>query len=80
MNASERKRKWRRENPEKCRNENQRYYGKSQDAENKRAEWPAEHILAIIIPERPVDHKLSAMIGRSVMAIQIKRSRLKSNN
>jgi len=53
-----------------------RYYGKTQNAENRYQDWTANELDAIMKHEKS-DTELSAEIGRSVKAIQVMRSKTK---
>lgn len=50
-----------------------RYYGKTTDAENRRQPWTVHELEAIMKREKS-DTELSAELGRSVKAIQVRRS------
>lgn len=53
-----------------------RYYGKTTDAENRCQPWSVHEIDAIMKRDKS-DTELSAEIGRSVKAIQVRRSTIK---
>ena len=53
-----------------------RYYGKTQDAENRGQPWTADEMIAILNKSK-TDTELSKEMGRSVKAIQVMRSRAK---
>lgn len=53
-----------------------RYYGKTTDAENRRNPWTVHEIDAIMKRDKS-DTELSAELGRSVKAIQVRRSTIK---
>ena len=55
---------------------NRRYYKKTENAPNKGMLWTDGDIV-MILERKHSDTELSAMIGRSVRAIQMKRSKLK---
>lgn len=57
-----------------CRKQRRRYYAKT--AVYKPSTWTDEQI-RLVLERKMTDHELSAKIGHSVKAIQIKRSRLK---
>ncbi len=55
-----------------------RYYKKSiLGAINSKNKWTAKEEDSILVPDRPNDMVLAKKLGRSVQAIQIKRSRIK---
>ena len=66
--------KWRRNNPHAHAEEKKRNYRQTQNAKNSHKQWTNEHTAMIIDPNRPSDRKLSEVIGRSVQAIQVRRS------
>lgn len=49
-----------------------RYYGKTQYAPNHKKRWSDDDI-EIIMKHELTDHEISAILGRSVKAIQLKR-------
>lgn len=53
-----------------------RYYGKTTNAENRYQPWSVHEIDAIMKREKS-DTELSAELGRSVKAIQVRRSTIK---
>ena len=63
--------KWR----EACRKEKQKYYSKTANAVNHRKRWSDEEI-EIILKHEETDTCISKILGRSVKAIQVKRSKL----
>ena len=65
---------WRHSHPEKWREGVRRYYRKSQDAPNRKERWSKEDIKLVMEHKMP-DSELSKLIGRSVQAIQVQRSR-----
>ena len=64
--------KWRKT----CHDQRLRYYRKTQDAENSNQPWTLEEI-EMVLEHSMHDNDLSKKIGRSVQAIQSKRSKLK---
>jgi hypothetical protein len=70
---------WRYNHPEKRYSGKQRYYDKTRNAPNRRQPWSAEHERLVLEHTIP-DSQLSAIIGRSVNAIQRKRTRLAKGN
>ena len=52
-----------------------RYYGKTTNARNRGKSWEKEEI-RLLYDRRFSDHELSYIIGRSVKAIQVQRSRM----
>lgn len=69
--------KWRKTHP-KTRNEGKkRHYAKSRvGARNKNARWNLQDETLILAEDRPIDAKLAVTLGRSVQAIQVKRTKL----
>lgn len=59
-----------------CRRQNQRYYAKTSFLYPSRP-WSADED-ALVLEHKITDSELSAKIGRSVKAIQLRRCRLKS--
>jgi len=57
---------------------NSRYYKRTEDAPNKKLRWTLGEINMILKKEHS-DMELSALLGRSVKAIQIKRSKLNAD-
>ena len=51
-------------------------YQQTQEAPNTRKRWLPEEIQAIYDDDRPCDRELSALLGRSVQSIQVKRAKL----
>ena len=54
----------------------QRNYAQTQDAPNARTEWTEREDRMVLAHEIP-DRELAAKIGRSVQAIQVRRSRIR---
>ncbi len=54
---------------------NRKYYAKTANAANNGERWSSEEIEAVLA-HKETDTELSKKIGRSVMAIQVKRSKL----
>jgi hypothetical protein len=69
---------WRRKNPEKWQRQKTRYYRRSRTG-SKRKEWTEEALDLITAEDRPSDQALSKRIGRSVEAIQVKRSKIRKH-
>lgn len=76
MTPYENKKNWRRKYPEKRNAERKKYYRKTQNARKSGDIWTDVEILMVKKHAIP-DSELASKIGRSVQAIQIKRSRLK---
>lgn len=70
---------WRIKHPHKRNNGNLRYYRKTQGARNSNTRWTKEEI-EMILEHSITDNELSELLGRSVRAIQVKRSKSKSIN
>jgi len=73
---------WRKRHPKTWQRQKARYYENNRNRKNcsrrSRQEWSAEEIdLIMMKPERRVDQELSEKMGRSVQAIQLKRSVLR---
>ena len=68
--------RWRTNNPLK-RNEMRKknYAATRKGAVNSKRLWSGEEIIKIFSPDRPCDRVLANQLGRSVQAIQIKRSK-----
>lgn len=64
------------ETPELRRFFKNRNYATTTDARNRHKEWTEKEIETILAEDRPTDRELSAQIGRSMRAIQIKRSKI----
>lgn len=64
--------KWR----ESCQRQKAKYYGKTSNAENSRQPYTQKE-MELILDHNITDTELAKMLGRSVLSIQIKRSRLK---
>ena len=71
------RRDFRKRNRGKINQYNREYYGKTEDSVNKKAPWTEDEIDAVLA-HSVSDMELSKKIGRSVMAIQVKRSRLRA--
>lgn len=56
-----------------------RYYGKSQNAENRNQPWTNAEI-QIVLDHKLTDKELSVLLGRSVNAIQVIRCKQKALN
>lgn len=73
--------KWREENPEKRKAEKKKYYKKNREhPKNQRMSgtfWTEEDLFLIISTKKESDAIIARIIGRSVQAIQVKRSKLK---
>jgi len=67
--------KWRLKHPEERNKQRKRYYKQFQNAKNSRKRWSPEDIDEVLF-SHPCDRDLSHEIGRSVQAIQVKRSKL----
>lgn len=61
------------------RRQQKRYYDKTKDAKNTGNYWSKRDI-KLVMEHKMTDTELSALLGRSVKAIQIKRSREKAKN
>lgn len=73
--ARERRKRWIREHPEKAREYKRRNYAKTQGGKATGERWTPAEIRAITEDGRPSDTELAQRLGRSVMSIQVKRSR-----
>jgi hypothetical protein len=70
------KKLWRKKNPKARNAERKKYYARFRDSgTNAGSEWTERELEMIMAPDRPFDRDLAALIGRSVQAIQIMRSR-----
>ena len=77
MNKAQKK--WRNNNRDIFNEEKKRYYSKSaRDAYNFKKQWTHEED-NLVLKHEISDAELAKQIGRSVQAIQIRRSRLNSN-
>ena len=77
MNKAQKK--WRNNNRDIFNEQKKRYYGKSaRNAHNYRKQWTHEED-NLVLKHEISDTELAKQIGRSVQAIQIRRSRLNSN-
>ncbi|MFA7254216.1 MAG: hypothetical protein WC107_06735 [Patescibacteria group bacterium] len=56
------------------------YRSTVKNARNSHKPWEPEEDSAIIAANRPRDRELSALIGRSVQAIQVRRTKLLGRN
>lgn len=61
------------------REQEKRYYGKTQDALNSRKYWTPREI-KMIMAKNMSDRELSQILGRSMKAIQVKRYKIKCSN
>ena len=61
------------------REQEKRYYGKTQDALNSRKYWTSREI-KMIMAKNMSDRELSQILGRSMKAIQVKRYKIKCSN
>lgn len=61
------------------REQQKRYYQKTQNAPNKMTRWQPDEI-AMIMAKNVSDRKLSQMLGRSMKAILLKRHKVKCGN
>ena len=59
------------------RKQKNRYYGKTENAKNGNNPWTKEEI-DMVMEHKLTDRELSALLGRSMMAIQKVRSRQKN--
>jgi hypothetical protein len=79
MTTYERTKRWRAKHPEVKTAERLRYYRQFQKNETRKGKrWTAEEDKKITARNGPADSKLSARLGRSVQAIQQRRSALNS--
>lgn len=70
--------RWRKKHPDKRNKEKNKYYRQfEKNARNGNQDWPVGHMDAILAPDRPRDRVLSGQLGRTVLAIQIMRSKIK---
>lgn len=70
---------WRHQHPELWLAMKRRNYAQTQDATNSTLSWiPAED--RALLGWDGTDRELSALLGRSVRAIQVRRSRLRSSD
>ena len=68
--------KWRKKHPDLRNEEKKRNYAKTRrNATNSNLSWTGEEIKMIFSPNRPSDREMSAILGRSVQAIQVKRAK-----
>lgn len=75
--ASELQQDWRKKNPKKWAAQKARYYAPI-TGPRVGAVWSANEEAAVLSPDRPCDRELSKIIGRSVKAIQLRRSSLRA--
>lgn len=61
------------------REQEKRYYGKTQDVLNSRKYWTPREI-KMIMAKNMSDRELSQILGRSMKAIQVKRYKIKCSN
>lgn len=61
------------------REQEKRYYGKTQDAPNSRKYWTSREI-KMIMAKNMADRELSQILGRSMKAIQVKRYKIGCSN
>lgn len=61
------------------REQEKRYYGKTQDALNSRKYWTSREI-KMIMAKNMSDRELSRILGWSMKAIQVKRCKIKCSN
>lgn len=74
---SEAVKKWRKAHPEKRTEQRRRYYDNTPNAGNSSKEpWTREQDRAITEPNKPTDRELAVRLGRSVRAIQVRRTRI----
>lgn len=67
---------WRAEHPKRWRSQQNRYYRQfTVNAVSSREGWLESEIRMILAPEHPPDRALSADLGRTVKAIQMKRTK-----
>jgi hypothetical protein len=79
-NVYRRTKDWRRKNPEKYNVLKKKNYSSTRkNARNRKQAWDLSDITTIMAPDRPCDRELSKLIGRSVQAIQVMRSRITKN-
>lgn len=73
----QRKKKWRKKYPEKRAAERKKNYEKGRKFDkNTRASWTSEHEGMITAADRLPDRELAKNLGRSVQAIQVRRTRV----
>lgn len=91
ISATEAYRRWRQRNPEKAREKNRRgrksaaakaskkrnYERGARHRWNAHLWWKPEHDAMITAPDRPTDRESAKVIGRTVHAIQVRRSKLR---
>ena len=74
----ERTREWRQNNPDKFEEQKYRYFSRNranpQNVCNAGNPWTPNKIDAITVSKRPCDRELSGRMGRSIQAIQTRRS------
>ncbi len=71
--------KWRLRYPDRRNSQKKRYYKKTAvGAKNSRIKWTTKEIDSIIASNKPRDTVLAKKLGRSVEAIQVKRSKIKA--
>lgn len=67
---------WRSGHPARWRSQQNRYYRQfEENAVSGHDEWLECEVIAILAPERPSDRELAAVLGRTVKAIQMKRTK-----
>lgn len=73
----------RKRHPQTRNRQRQRYYDVNRadprNTRNSRDEWTLVDMNAITAPDKPSDRELSAKLGRSMKAIQVKRVKIKAS-
>ena len=69
--------RWRDKNPKKVQEFREKYYKKPQRVEKEGLDWTAEEIKLIMSKTDLSDRELSEQLGRSVLSIQVRRSKEK---
>jgi hypothetical protein len=70
--------RWRLSHPEARKAQNRRYYRKHGLGHNRGNRWSKNEEIMITHPNRPCDVVLSETLGRSVRAIQAKRTKMQN--
>ena len=75
--SSVRNRRWRKANPAKWNATKKRNYDRGSHTHNGGDSWTVREMDRIVDSDKPTDRELSKELGRSVMAIQVMRCRIR---
>ena len=69
---------WKLAHPKARQKDCKRYYDLTRDAPHRYERWAPADVARITAPDRPRDRELARLLGRGVLAIQLRRARVRA--